>query len=155
MNEVDWQVEHDRFMTLVYPRTLKAAKRAFSGWHISKQTDAVASCIGKMWCQWSLLLLRGRDPEPMIAGLIRHALLFVKYDRKPSIVDRARTPDVYDFRSGFKRQMLSEQGEASPTDRSDAANPWINWHVQAGDSPCELAAALEETNVTLAQWYDS
>ena len=48
--QFDWQVEHERFMTLVYPRTMKAAKRAFSGWHISKQTDAVASCIGKMWC---------------------------------------------------------------------------------------------------------
>lgn len=154
MSEIDWQVEHKRFMDVAYSRTMKAAQRAFSGWHVSKQSDSVASCIGKMWDQWSRLLLRGRDPEPMIAGLIRHALLFVRYDRKPSIIDRARTPDVYDYRSGFKRQMLSEQGEASPTDRSDAGNTWINWHVQAGDDPCELAAALEETGISLAQWYE-
>ena len=90
----------------------------------------------------------------MIAGLIRHALLFVKYDRKPSIVDRARTPDVYDYRSGFKRQMLSEQGEASPTDRSDAGNTWINWHVQAGDNPCRACLCPGRDRRTLAQWYD-
>ena len=77
MSEIDWQVEHKRFMDVAYNRTLKAAKRAFSGWHISKQTDSVASCVGKMWDQWSRLLLRGRDPEPMLSGLIRHALLFV------------------------------------------------------------------------------
>ena len=155
MNEIDWQFEHKRFMDVAYLRTDKAAKRAFRNWHISKQQDSIACCIAKMWDPWSRLLLRGRDPEPMIAGLIRHALLFVKYDRIISTQQRARKPDVYDFRSGFKRQMLSEQGEASPTDRSDTANPWINWHVQAGDSPSELASALEETGVTLAQWYDN
>ena len=66
MSEIDWQVEHKRFMDVAYNRTLKAAQRAFSGWHISKQSDSVASCVGKMWDQWSRLLLRGRDPEPMI-----------------------------------------------------------------------------------------
>src|SRR5271157_3288294 len=141
MNEIDWQVEHKRFMDVAYPRTLKAAQRAFSGWHISKQRDAIATCIAEMWCQWSRLLLRGRNPEPMLTGLIKYALLFVRYDRPITITGRARTPDVYDFRTGFKRQMLSSQGEAEPTDRSDAGNTWINWHVQARDDPAELAAA--------------
>ena len=71
MNNLNWQVEQERFMRVAYPRTLKAAQHAFSGWHVSKQDDSIASCIGKMWNQWSRLLLRGRDPEPMIAGLIR------------------------------------------------------------------------------------
>ena len=47
MNKIDWQVEHERFMRIAYPRTMKAAQRAFSGWHVSKQTDSVASCIGQ------------------------------------------------------------------------------------------------------------
>ena len=71
MSEIDWQVEHKRFMDVAYNRTLKAAQRAFSGWHVSKQSDSVASCVGKMRGQWPRLLLRGRDPEPMLSGLIR------------------------------------------------------------------------------------
>ena len=47
MSEIDWQVEHERFMNVAYPRTLKAAERAFSGWHISKQSDAIAICISQ------------------------------------------------------------------------------------------------------------
>ena len=51
MSEIDWQVEHKRFMTIAYDRTVKAAKRAFRSWHISKQEDSIACCIGKMWDQ--------------------------------------------------------------------------------------------------------
>ena len=29
MNNLNWEQEHKRFMTIAYPRTLKAAKRAF------------------------------------------------------------------------------------------------------------------------------
>ena len=58
----------------------------------------------------------------MLSGLIKYALLFVRYDRPITITGRARTPDVYDYRSNMKRQMLSDQG-AAPTDRSDAAEP--------------------------------
>ena len=59
MSEIDWQVEHKRFMDVAYNRTLKAAKQAFRGWHISKQEDSIACCIAKLWDQWSRLLLRG------------------------------------------------------------------------------------------------
>ena len=54
MSEINWEVEHKRFMDVAFNRTLKAAKRAFSGWHISKQEDSIACCIGKMWDQWSV-----------------------------------------------------------------------------------------------------
>jgi len=152
MSEINWEVEHERFMTLVYPRTLKAAKRAFSGWHISKIDDVTAELVGKVWDSFIRLRLRGRDPEPMINSLIRWGLWWCRYDRK--IAGRkARTPDVYDYRSNMKKQMLSDQG-AAPTDRSDPRNAWINWQVQAGDDPCQLAAALEETGISLAQWCD-
>jgi hypothetical protein len=152
MNEVDWQVEHDRFMSLVYPRTLKAAQRAFYVWHSSKIPDAQAECIGKVWDSWSRCLQRGIDPEPMINGLIKFAILWVRYDRK--IGGRARNPDVYDYRAGFCRHLLSEQGEASTSERSSRENSWIDWIVKSGDDPAELASALEESGVTLAQWCD-
>ena len=152
MNNLNWEQEHQRFMTIVYPRIVKAATNAFWHWKSNKRPDAIQESVGKVWDSWSRLLLRGRDPEPMLAGIIKYALLWVRYDRK--ISGRARRPDVYDYRSGFKQQLLSDDGTASPSDRADAENPWINWHVQAGDDPALLASALEETGITLAQWCD-
>jgi hypothetical protein len=152
MKNLNWEAEHKRFMTIVYPRIVKAATHAFWHWKISTRSDAIQESVGKVWDSWSRLLLRGRDPEPMLAGIIKYALLWVRYDRK--IAGRARKPDVYDYRAGFAQQYLSDQGEASPSDRADADNPWINWHVQAGDNPALLASALEETGISLAQWCD-
>jgi hypothetical protein len=152
MNNLNWELEHERFMADAYPRTLKAAKRAFWSWHPRKKTDAVQEALAKMWDQWSRLLIRGKNPEPMTSGLIKYALLWVRYDRK--IGGRSRRPDVYDYRSGFTRQQLSDNGQATPTDRSSAANSWIDWNTQTGDDPCELAAALETSGVTLSQWCD-
>jgi hypothetical protein len=153
MNDLNWQSEHERFMKVAYHRTTIAAKRAFYGWHSCKRDDAVQECLAKMWDQWSRLLIRGRDdPEPMTAGLINFAILWVRYDRK--LGGRARTPDVYDYRAGFSQHSLSEQGEASTSERSSSENKWINWGVQSGDDPYELAAALETTGITLNQWCD-
>ncbi len=152
MNNLNWDVEHERFTANVYPRTLKAANRAFYGWHPRKKDDAIQECLAKMWDSYSRLLKRGKNPEPMISGLIKYAILWVRYDRK--IGGRSRRPDVYDYRSGFSRQMLSEKGQATPTDRSSAENSWINWDQHTGDDPCELAAALESTGITLNQWCD-
>jgi hypothetical protein len=90
----------------------------------------------------------------MLGCLIKYACLFVRYDRRVSTIERARTPDVFDFRCGFKRQQLDPRGQASPTDRSDPNNTHINWLVGTGDDPAELAAALEASGVTLAQWCD-
>ena len=71
-----------------------------------------------MWDQWSRLLLRGRNPEPMTSALIKYAILWVRYDRK--IGGRARNLDVFDFRANMNRQMLSDRGEAAPSERSSA-----------------------------------
>ena len=68
----------------------------------------------KMWDQWIRLVQRGGDPEPIIGGMIYHALMFVRYDRK--VAGRARRPDVFDYRSGLKQQRLNGQGYASPSD---------------------------------------
>jgi hypothetical protein len=148
---MDWEQEHRRFMAVAYPATQKAAKRAFWNWPEHKKDDAIQECHAKMWDQWSRLVQNSKNPEMMIGSLIKFALLWVKYDRK--IAGRAK-PDVYDYRSGFKRQQFSDDGQACPADRSDPQNPWINWNVQIGDSAADLAAALETSGVTLSQWCD-
>src|SRR5207249_222400 len=108
--------------------------------------------VGKVFDSWRRLLLRKRNPEPLLPGLIKYAILWVRYDRK--IAGRSRMPDVYDYRSHMRQQFLSEQGEASASDRSSSENPWINWALHSGDNPADLAAALETTGVTLSQWCD-
>jgi len=145
------ETEQDRFMRLAYSRTLGAARKAFRSWHSRKKEDAVQEALTKMWHQWVCLVARGGDPEPIIGGMIRHALLFVRYDRRVS--GRARQPDVYDYRSGLRQQLLNAQGHASPSDRSDAENEWIDWQVAGGDDPAEVVMALEATGLSMVDFY--
>jgi hypothetical protein len=152
MNTLNWETEQQRFMTVAYPRIVKAATHDFWHWKSSKRPDAIQESVGKVWDSWSRLLLRNRDPEPLLAGIIKFALLWTRYDRK--IAGRARTPDIYDYRAGFKQQQISEQGEANASDRADPQNPWIHWELHTGDDPSALAAALEQTGISLEQWYD-
>jgi hypothetical protein len=106
-----------------------------------------------MWYSWRCCLEKGKDPNGIIGPLIHWSILHVRYDRK--VAGRAPIYDVYDYRAGLKRQQLSGQGQASPTDRGDRGNDWINWAVKAGaDDPAELAAALEAAGLTLADWTD-
>jgi hypothetical protein len=57
-----------------------------------------------------------------------------------------------DFRAGLRRQQLDGQGIASPSDRIDPGNGWIDWHVKARtDDPGELAA-LEAVGMTLEEY---
>jgi hypothetical protein len=152
MNNPNWEVEHERFMADAYPRTMTAAKRAFYGWHSRKKEDAEAELVGKVWHSYRALLKRGKNPEPMISGLIKYAILWVKYDRR--IAGRSRNIDIYDYRSRFSQHLMSEQGDASASERSSAANSWINFDQHTGDDPALLAAALETSGVTLNQWCD-
>jgi hypothetical protein len=152
---MDWEAEQARFMTVAYERTLRAAKRAFWGWRENKRDDAIQCCIAQMWLQWVRIVDSGRRPESMLGCLIKYACLHVRYDRPVSIMERARTPDVFDFRSGLKRQLFSDDGEAArPSDRADAENAWIDWSLPSGDNPADLAAALESSGITLAQFCD-
>jgi hypothetical protein len=152
MSKINWSVEHETFLTLAVPAAHKAARRTFWNWRHDKRDDAVQECLAKVWDSWSRARLRGKNPEKMIGSLIKFALLWVRYDRK--LGGRARTPDVYDYRSGFKQQLLGDHGQACPSDRADAANAWIDWDVHSGDDPANLAAALEQTGITLSQWCD-
>jgi hypothetical protein len=145
--------EQERFVTVVYQRTLRAAQKAFKHWHERTRQDAIQECLTKMWHQWICLVNRGRDPVPLVPGLIKYAILWVRYDRKVS--GRARSYDVMDYRSRMKQQLLSGKGEASPTDRGDRNNGWINWTVSArADDPSELSAALEGAGMSLEAWLD-
>ena len=152
MSTLDWGLEQDRFVRVAYGRTVAAAGHAFRKWHSRKRDDATAECVAKTWDSWSRLLVRGRNPEPLLPGLIRFAVLWVRYDRR--IAGRAKRFDVFDYRAGMKRQQLSVQGQASPTDRGDARNGWITWNADTGVDPGELAEALEQTGVAAGDWFD-
>ena len=145
------ETEQDRFMRLAYDRTVACARKAFKRWHVSKREDEVQETVVKMLDQWFRLVARGGDPVPIIGGLIHFAIMFVKYDRR--VAGRARQPDVFDYRSKMKRQRLNGQGYASPTDRSDPENGWIEWRLAGGDDPARVVEALEATGLTLVDLH--
>jgi hypothetical protein len=144
------ETEQQRFERVAYPRTLGAARKAFKGWHERKRDDAIQECLAKMWDQWIRLVERGGDPEPILHGLIKYAVLWVRYDRK--IAGRARMFDVFDYRAKMTRQHLDAQGKASPADRSDSGNGWIDWGLESGDDPAEMIAALEQVGLSIEQF---
>lgn len=148
--QIDWIAEHDRFLALAYQRAERAARRAFKPWPDRKRDDAIAEMIGKVWATWVYNLEKGKDPVALLGPNIHFAILWVRYDRK--IAGRGRNPDVYDYRAGMKRQMLSGQGKASPTDRSNPDNFWIDWGLSRGDDPAETVAALEGAGMTWAAY---
>src|SRR4051794_36944552 len=111
------ETEQQRFERVAYTMTLAKAHKAFKGWHERKREDAVQECLAKTWDSWIRLVERGGDPEPIFHGLIKYAILWVRYDRR--IAGRARMYDVFDFRAGLKQQRLDGHGHASPADRSD------------------------------------
>ena len=127
MNNLNWEQEHKRFMTVAYDRTKKAAKRAFWDGTIANALMPSPSASARCGISGQGSFCRGRNPEPMTSALIKYALLCVRYDRK--IGGRARNLDVYDFKATMNRQILSDQGKPAPTERSSAENTWINWHV--------------------------
>ena len=114
-------------MTVAYDRTMMAAKRAFYGWHTPKQDDAVQECMAKIWDSWSRLLVRGRDPAPMTSGLIKFAILWVRYDRK--IGGRAR--NIASLITVRTMPPTNRRPRSRHSLRSiDAAKRWINWAIQ-------------------------
>ena len=150
----DWKSEQDRFMTLAFHRAERAAYRAFKAWHSCKREDAIAEMVGKVWATWVYNLEKGKDPLKLLGPNIRFAILWVRYDRR--IAGRTGMPDVYDYRSGYKQQHLSEQGQASPNDRSDPGNQWIDWTTPSREAdPAELAAALEVSGLCLNDLRES
>ena len=88
------------------------------------------NALAKLWQQWVLLVNRGRNPEPLLNGLIKYAILWVRYDRR--IAGRARNIDVTDYRSGMKQQRIEWQGRGIP-DRSKRQDEWLDRLVSEGE----------------------
>ncbi|MEO6808380.1 MAG: hypothetical protein ABI353_04640 [Isosphaeraceae bacterium] len=153
MDRFDWEIEKGRFETIAYQRAMKVAKRAFRRWPERKREDAIAEFVAKVWATWVYNVEKGKDPVALLGPNMHWAILWVRYDRKVS--GRARTPDVYDYRAGLRRQQLDGQGHLSPTDQGDPLNSWIDWGVDTGDDPAALAAALEMTGMSLEDWMDN
>jgi hypothetical protein len=153
MNRIDWKAEQDRFMTVAYDKAVRAAKRAFRHWHVSKRDDAEAEFIGKVWDQWWRVVERGRDPEPLLYPLLHWAKRWVQYDRR--IAGRPRNLDIQDYRGKMTQHLLDGRGKLEPHDRSDRTNGFLDWSGAAKtDDPAALAAALENSGTTLAQFCD-
>ena len=151
VEQIDWEFEQKRFTEVAYPRAVAAAKKAFRLWHERKRADAIAEMVAKVWMTWVLNKEKGKNPMTLLGPNIRFAILWVRYDRK--VAGRGSHPDVFDYRSGMTRQHLSPQGQASPTERSDPENAWIEWTQHSGDNPAELSAALESLGITSEEYH--
>ncbi|QDV36910.1 hypothetical protein [Tautonia plasticadhaerens] len=148
---IDWAAEQRRFEQVAYPFAVRAAKRAFKKWHERKRSDAEAEFLAKMWDQWARLLLRGKDPEPMLWPLIHWAKQWVYMDRR--LAGRPRNLDIEDYRAGMTRHLMDERGQPRPHERSDRINGFLDWTGQARtDNPAELAAALLQAGMTLEEY---
>lgn len=148
---IDWTAEQRRFMESAHPFAVRAARRAFKNWHERKRDDAEAEFVAKVWDQWARLLVRGRDPEPLLWPLLHWVKMWVRYDRK--IGGRGRNPDVFDYRARMTRHLLDGRGRPTPHDRAAPINGWLDWTGQARiDDPAELASALERAGMTLDEY---
>jgi hypothetical protein len=153
MSTINWQAEHERFMAVAYHKAVRAAKRAFRHWHVSKRGDAEAEFMAKLVDQWNRMLEKGRNPEPLLYPLLHWAKQWCYMDRRLS--GRPRNIDIQDFRAGMVQHLMDGRGKLEPHDRSDRRNGFMDWTGAARtDDPADLAAALEQTGVSLAQWCD-
>jgi hypothetical protein len=152
INNIDWQAEQDRFMSVAYQRAERAAWRAFKKWHPRKQDDAVQEALCKMWYQWWCCLEKGKDPAGMVGPLIHWAIMHVRYDRK--ITGRSRNIDIQDFRANMTQHLMDGRGKLQPHDRADRNNGFLDWSGTArSDDPSKLVAALDVAGVTLEQYF--
>src|SRR6516225_6281157 len=148
MSTINWQAEHERFMVVAYDKAVRAAKRAFRHWHVSKQDDVQAEFMAKLWDQWKRLLERGKDPEPLLYPLLFWAKQWCFQDRRLS--GRPRSMDIQDYRAGMVQHLMDGRGKLEPHDRSGRINGFLDWTGAARtDSPAELASILQESGLTL------
>ncbi len=149
---IDWAAEKERFERVAYPFALRAAKRAVRRWPERKRADGESEFLAKMWDQWSRLILRGKDPEPLLWPLIHWAEQWVRYDRR--IAGRPRNIDIQDYRSKMTQHLMDGRGRLKPHDRADRINGFLEWTGQARtDNPAELAAALEVAMVAAEEYF--
>lgn len=153
MSTINWEHEKQRFMAVAFDKSQRAARRAFRHFPDSKRDDAEAEFIGKVWDQWWRVAERGNDPVPLLYPFIHWAKRWVSYDRR--IAGRPRNLDIQDYRTGMVQHLMDGRGKLEPHDRSDRRNDFMDWSgIARTDDPCDLAAALETSGVTLSQWCD-
>ena len=117
----------------------------------AKRVDDEVEFLGKIWDQWARLLMRGKDPEPMLWPLIHWAKHVGPYDRKiagpPPQPRHLRLPGRHD------PALMDGRARPKPHERSDPINGWLDWTGQARtDDPAELAAALEAAGLSLEDY---
>jgi hypothetical protein len=152
MTTINWNVEHEKFMT-VYDKAVRAAKRAFRHWHVSKRSDMEAEFMAKLWDQWKRLLERGKDPAPLLYPLLHWAKQWCYQSRRLS--GRPRNIDIQDYRSKMTAHLMDGRGKLEPHNRSARINAFLDWTGAARtDDPAVLASALEETGLTQEEWLD-
>jgi hypothetical protein len=151
MSTIDWKAEQDRFLRIAHEPARRAAKRSFKRWHASKQDDAQAEFMAKMWDQWKRLVERGKDPAPLLYPLLFWAKQWCYQSRRLS--GRPRSIDIQDYRAGMTQHLMDGRGKLEPHDRSGRINGFLDWTGAARtDNPGDLASALEETGLTLEKW---
>jgi hypothetical protein len=68
---------------------------------------------------------------------------------------RPRNIDIQDYRAQMTQHLMDGRGKLEPHDRSSRVNAFMDWSGAARtDSPADLAAALETSGVSLAQYCD-
>ena len=153
MKNLNWEAEQQRFMAVAYEPGLRAARRAFKRWHPSKRDDAQAEFMAKLLDQWKRMWERDKDPEPLLYPLLYWAKQWCYQDRRLS--GRPRNIDIQDYRAGMTQHLMDGRGKLEPHDRSARIDGFLDWTGAARtDDPCALAAALEQTGTTLAQFCD-
>jgi hypothetical protein len=151
METINWDAERERFERVAYPFALRAAKRAFKRWHERKRDDAEAEFMAKMWDQWSRLILKGKDPEPLLWPLIHWSRQWVRYDRR--LAGRPHNIDIQDYRAEMVQHLMDCRGRLKPHERSARINGFLDWTGQARtDDPSELIAALESAGMSLEEY---
>jgi len=152
METIDWAAEKERFERVAYLFALRAAKRAVRGWHSRKKDDAIQEFMAKMWDQWARLIMRGKDPEPLLWPLIHWAKQWIYQDRRLS--GRPHNIDIQDYRSNMTQHLMDGRGRLKPHDRADRINGFLDWAgVARTDDPAELAAALEMAGMTPEEYF--
>lgn len=148
---IDWQAEKKRFEEVAYPFALRAAKRAVRRWPERRRADGQNEFLAKTWDSWKRLLDRRRDPEPLLWPILHWAKQWIYQDRRLS--GRPRNLDIQDYRAGMDQHLLDGRGRLMPHDRADRINGWLDWSgVVRTDDPAELAAALEQADMTLEEY---
>ena len=143
-----WRRNKTGSCDLAYSRTLRRLGKPFAPGTLarkrmqSRKPSRRCGINGSGWCRGVV------TPSQFIGGMIYHALMFVRYDRK--VAGRARRPDVFDYRSGLKQQRSTVRATPARATGATRRTAGSIWRLASGDDPAEVLAALEVTGLTLA-----